>query len=174
VPDAAFWTSVGNSLPLLLSNLIGGGLTFLGVVYTQLRTAKRERELKQFEREGQLALARNKFQVDTLISIQNGYVELIDKLNENHMLHPLGLSCQDNYVTNKNKLPDLWTKNNALAVLQERVLDDEARRLLKELHKATSFYFVKLPDPQRHMVEVLNPAFQKANDHLGIVIRQLL
>ena len=68
--DATFLTSLGNGLPLLLSNVIGGCLTFLGGIYAQRGAAKRERETKEFER----VLARNKFQAASIIKLQNGYI----------------------------------------------------------------------------------------------------
>ena len=170
MPDAAFWTSVGNSVPLLLSNVIGGCLTFLGVIYTQRRTARRERETKEFER----ALARNKFQAASIIKLQNGYIDLMTKAVSYRRDQARATMEPESADELRTVFDDLWSKTSALSALRERVLDDELREDLKTLSQAMSFYLAKLPDYQKYVIETLNPAFQKTNDRLGIVLRQLL
>jgi hypothetical protein len=144
VPDATFWTSVGNSLPLLLSNLIGGGLTFVGVVYAQRRTAGRERETKDFER----TLARNKFQATSIIKLQNGYIDLMTRAVDYGRELMRVPETPESAEKLKKLFDDLWSKTSELSGLRERVLDDELRDDLKILSTAMYFYWGKLPDPK--------------------------
>jgi hypothetical protein len=170
MPDAAFWTSVSNSVPLLLSNLIGGSMAFLGVAYTQHRTAGRERETKEFER----TLARHKFQAETMILLQNGYIDLMTRAVK-YRGDQMRLAGEPESTNELKKMFDeLWAKTSELSALRERVLDDELRENLTTLSQAMSYYLAKLPDPQKHLIEVLNPAFHKVNTRLGIVLRQVL
>jgi hypothetical protein len=170
MPDATFWTAVGNGVMLLASNLVGGGLTFLGVIYTQHRAAWRERESKEFER----ILARNRFQAATIIKLQNGYIDLMTRAVRFRGDQMRATGKPESTDELKKLFDDLWSKTSELSALRERVLDNELRNDLKGLSHAMSFYLAKLPDPNKHLMETLNPAFQKANDRLGIVLRQVL
>jgi hypothetical protein len=175
VPEAAFWMSVGNSLPLLLSNLIGGSLTLLGVICTQRWTARRERETKESER----SLARNKFQAASIIKLQNGYSDLMTRAVAYRRELKQGAETSESTDKLKKLFDDLWSKTNELSALSERVLNDELRDDLKTLSAAISSYLVKPPKPeeykpQEYLNETLKPASQKANDRLGIVLRQVL
>ena len=140
------------------------------MVYTQRRAAGRERETKEFER----TLARNKFQAASIIKLQNGYIDLMTRAVDYRRDQTRASGEPQSTDELKKVFDGLWSKTSELSALRERVLDDDLREDMKALSQAMSFYLAKRPDPQQYLKETLNPAFQKTNDRLGIVLRQLL
>jgi hypothetical protein len=171
-----------NPLIPLTSVLLGGLLTYLGLIHSQHITTARERETRLIDQEAQRLRAHNRFQAKTLIKAQQLAARLVERTVTSRSLmntppHLMSLANQpemlDARIEKANE--ESWNALNELALIRERIVDDDLRSRLAELGRAVGRH--RHPGPSDNINSViadLDKHFHSANDRLGEILRKLI
>jgi hypothetical protein len=123
-------------LATILSVTAGGFLTMLAAWLGDRRTTERDRERRRDERHERLALRRNDFQRETLLTLQVASQNLLRNagaaLHQDIVAHRTTGKWQRQQLENKLS-DDLLRLNTETMLLASRVRDDEVRTLADRL-----------------------------------------
>jgi len=166
--EAGAWGFIG----AISGAIVGAGASVLTSVINSRNAARMQHSANSLER----AERARAFQRETLVNLQEGLQDLMRLVTRAHLAD---LAANRNTGGwGKNMLPDdlseeIRISNRNLAILLERIADDELRDDIKQLHgNINSVHTAKTKESAeaRHMA--LAPLFQKSMEHLGAVLRQ--
>jgi hypothetical protein len=165
------------------SVLLGGLFTYLGMIHSQHLTTAREREARKLDAEAERLRAHNRFQAKTLMAAQRLAARVIQRSVDFGNLRD-GIQRVFEFEPDPKKLEantraaaaDSWNTINELALLRERIVNDDLRSRLKKLEKPVGKYRnLSLSDAEKHSLIVeMDGIFKDANSLLGEVLRKLI
>src|SRR5271157_2831294 len=170
-----------NTLIVACTGVVSASIGAAGAIMGQSVLAGHQRKLRLFEEEGKREQARDDFQKNTLMKIQVLSARLVSqtvdlmsarlkKPTTEEFLDPKKFS-EVTEGLNERALSDF----RRLALLRERVQDDQLREKLQELNRRVGKYIAKRVP--RNEIEAamqdMDTAYHDANDHLGPILRKL-
>ena len=135
--------------PLLqvLQAIAVAGLTLFGVLYTQRKTTEHQTETKRTEIEAQREQVRNDLQLKTLMAIQSVAYKYVDEFTNYQFLKSRKLASTESLLRTETMMLRIYKLANRLAVLRERIKDDDVRIVLKQLSETIGSYEKQEIDP---------------------------
>jgi hypothetical protein len=160
--------------------LLAGFLTYVATIHREHITTARERETKRAEQEAERVRVHNRFQAKTLMAAQKLAARLVELMLEHLAIidRPKEPTLYAGFAGDdiRKAAVGAWNTSNELALIRERIIDDDLRDKLKAL-QLTLFKYRASGVLDREKMEVLKDIdkhFSDANNRLGELLRKLI